>query len=313
MAPAKITFTPDISQLGQCDLVLESIVEKRPAKQALYAQLRPILADHAILATNTSTIPITRLAAGMAGAERFCGLHFCHPVQARPLVEIIGGQSTSAETIASTVAHIRSLGKLPLVVGDGPGFVVNRLLMTYLNEALTMVTSGVPIQAVDDAMLEYGMPYGPLELLDEIGLDTALQSGIVLDELIGQRTAGSELLLRLVKAGQHGTKSGDGFYRYSGRSLHTGLSSQRRAEKELNPLIEGVVAKFLGDCTRSGQALSKPTLFAELLLRPMVEQAMLVLAERKLASTEQIDLAVLFGLGFPLWRGGLLWPRGISQ
>ena len=201
-------------------------------------------------------------------AERFCGLHFCHPVQARPLVEIIGGQSTSAETIASTVAHIRSLGKLPLVVGDGPGFVVNQLLMTYLNEALTMVTSGVPIQAVDDAMLEYGMPYGPLELLDEIGLDTALQSGIVLDELIGQRTAGSELLLRLVKAGQHGTKSGDGFYRYSGRSLHTGLSSQRRAEKELNPLIEGVVAKFLGDCTRSGQALSKPTLFAELLLRP---------------------------------------------
>ena len=186
--PQPIAYTLDDADLGGCDLVLESIVEKRPAKQALYAQIKPRLADRAILATNTSTIPIARLAAGMADPSRFCGLHFCHPVRLRPLVEVIPGPATSPETVAAVVAHAISLGKLPLVVADGPGFVVNRLLLTYLNEALAMVIAGVPIQQIDAAMIEFGMPLGPLELLDEIGLDTALQSGIVLAEVFGERS-----------------------------------------------------------------------------------------------------------------------------
>ena len=117
-----IVYTLDDTDLGGCDLVLESIVEKRPDKQALYAHINPHLADPAILATNTSTIPVVRLAAGLADPGRFCGLHFCHPVRLRPLVEVIAGPATSPETVAAVVAHISSLGKLPLIVGTARGF-----------------------------------------------------------------------------------------------------------------------------------------------------------------------------------------------
>ena len=217
--PAELPMlTLDDADLSGCDLVLESIVEKRLAKQAVYAQIKPRLADGAILTTNTSTIPVARLAAGLADPGRFCGLHFCHPVRLRPLVEVIPGPATSAETLATVVAHVSSLGKLPLVVADGPGFIVNRLLMTYLNEALEMVTEGVPMEQIDAAMVEFGMPLGPLQLLDEIGLDTALQSGVVLAEIFGERSGGSELLVRLVKARQYGMKSGAGFYNYPTRT-----------------------------------------------------------------------------------------------
>ena len=212
-----IAYTQN-TDLSGCDLVLESIVEKRAAKQTVYSQLNPHLPHSAILATNTSTIPIARLAAGQADPGRFCGLHFCHPVWLRPLVEVIPGPATTPETVAAVVAHVCMLGKLPLVVADGPGFVVNRLLMAYLNEALAMVTAGVPIERIDAAMVQFGMPLGPLEILDEIGLDTALQSGVVLQEVYTERSPGSELLVRLVKREQFGMKAGAGFYTYPGKN-----------------------------------------------------------------------------------------------
>jgi 3-hydroxyacyl-CoA dehydrogenase len=208
------------------------------------------------------------------------------------LVEVIPGRATSPETVAAVVAHASSLGKLALVVADGPGFVVNRLLLTYLNEALALVTAGVPIQQIDAAMIEFGMPLGPLELLDEIGLDTALQSGVVLAEIFGQRSRGSELLVRLVKAEQYGRKAGMGFYRYP--------------EKSPNPSLEGIV----GDSRRSSMPEDKVpanrAAIAERLLLPMIDEAR-VLAVKQLALPWQIDLAMVFGIGFPLWRGGLLW------
>jgi 3-hydroxyacyl-CoA dehydrogenase len=288
-----IAYTLNDADLGGCDLVLESIVEKRPAKQAVYAQIRPHLADRAILATNTSTIPIARLSAGLADPARFCGLHFCHPVRLRPLVEVISGPATSPETLAAVLAHAISLGKLPLVVADGPGFIVNRLLLAYLDEALAMVTDGVPIPKIDAAMVEFGMPLGPLELLDEIGLDTAFQSGVVLAEIFGERSRGSELLVRMVKAQQYGMKAGAGFYTYP--------------EKIPNPTC-GEIAMALRPSGRSdGEGRADPVVIAERLLRPMSAEAARMLAEKKVASAWQIDLAVIFGLGFPFWRGGLLW------
>ena len=207
---------------------------------------------------------------------------------------MIPGPATSPETVAAIVAHANSLGKLPLVVADGPGFVVNRLLLTYLNEALELVTAGVPIQQIDAAMIEFGMPLGPLELLDEIGLDTALQSGIVLAEVFGERSRGSELLVGLVKAKQYGMKAGAGFYRYPGKTP--------------NPSVGEIV----GDCaelqsTPTGKESAGPAAIAERLLLPMIAEAARMLAEKKVASPWQIDLAMIFGLGFPLWRGGLLW------
>lgn len=294
-----IAYTLDDADLAGCDLVVESIVEKRPAKQTLFTRIKPHLAGSAILATNTSTIPIARLAAGLPAPGRFCGLHFCHPVRLRPLVEIIPGPATSPETVAAVVDHAMSLGKLPLVVADGPGFVVNRLLLSYLNEALTMIIEGVPIQQIDAAMIGFGMPLGPLELLDEIGLDTALQSGIVMAEVFGERSVASELLVRLVKAGQYGIKSGAGFYAYPGKTPNPSCGE----------IIERALADQFRPSSPADQSSVDPTAIAERLLRPLITEGGRMLAEKKVAASWQIDLAMIFGLGFPLWRGGLPWPE----
>lgn len=285
-----IHYTLSLADLASCDLVLESIVEKRPAKQALYHQLAPLLAKGARLATNTSTIPISRLAAGLAGPDRFCGMHFCHPVRLRPLVEIVPGSATAAETIATVAAHAASLGKIPLLVQDAAGFVVNRLLLAYLNSALDRLIEGVPPHAIDAAMRDFGMPMGPLEQLDEIGLDTALASGIVLSEVTERRSRGTEVLLSLVKARQLGLKTGAGIYCYPGKAV--------------NQSLEGFVAAC-GRCNRSGLS-DPPKPIALQMLEPMVAEAGRLIAEKK-AVPSQIDLATVFGLGFPSWRGGLLW------
>ena len=132
-----VRITRDPAEAARCDLVLESIVEALPAKQRLYLQLQEHLAGHAILASNTSTIPIKRLAESVADASRFCGMHFFHPVRYRPLVEIVRGPRTSDDTIAAAAAHVGRIGRMPIVVCDGPGFLVNRLLFPYLGEALS--------------------------------------------------------------------------------------------------------------------------------------------------------------------------------
>jgi len=297
--PQRIAYSLDAADLAGCDLVLESISEKRPAKQDLYAKIRPHLAGRTILATNTSTIPIARLAVGVAEPSRFCGLHFCHPVRLRPLVEVIPGPATNKETLATVVAHALSLGKLPLVVEDGPGFVVNRLLMTYLNAALEMAIAGVSIQGIDAAMLEFGMPLGPLQLLDEIGLDTALHSGIVLADVFAGRSAGSELLLKLVKSGQMGVKSGAGFYQYP--------------ERPPNPSCGHVVHALQRADALHEKPASKGVQIAEQLLLPMVAEAARMLREKRVAVGWQIDLAMIFGIGFPIWRGGPLWWASRSE
>jgi 3-hydroxyacyl-CoA dehydrogenase len=285
-----ITYTMDATDLKGCELVIESIAEKQSAKQALYATLRRHISPDAILATNTSTIPIARLTAGQPDAGRFCGLHFCHPVCQRPLVEVIPGPATSAESLSTLIAHANRIAKLPLIVEDGPGFIVNRLLLAYLNEALAVFLSGVAIDKIDSAMVGFGMPVGPITLLDEIGLDTALQSGIVLADVLGERARGSELLVRLVKNGLLGQKVEAGFYEYP--------------EKTPNRSA-GEIARSLG--RNDGFEIAQSTIVRRLML-PMIDEAGRLIAEKTATSTAQIDLAVIFGLGFPLWRGGLaMW------
>ena len=184
------------------------------------------------------------------------------------------------------------MGKLPLVVKDSPGFVVNRLLLTYLNAALTMVIEGVPVGGIDRAMVAFGMPLGPLELLDEIGLDTALQSGVVMSEIFRERSPGTELLVRLVKAKHLGIKSGTGFYQYP--------------QKIPSPSFGGVIKDSRGS---AGVEKTPPPsgIVVERLLTPMIAEAQRMLKEKTVHSAWQIDLAVVFGLGFPVERGGLLW------
>jgi 3-hydroxyacyl-CoA dehydrogenase len=283
-----IAFSVEQAALGGCDLVLETIAESRPAKQSLYAAIQPHVAAHAILATNTSAIPIARLSGGLADPSRFCGLHFCHPVSQRPLVEVIAGPATSLETASSVVAHAVALHKLPLVVADGPGFVVNRLLLTYLNAALEMVICGVNFERIDEAMVEFGMPLGPLAALDEIGLDTALQTGMVLAEVFAERSHGSELLLRMVKSGFLGMKSGLGFY------IHPGWKKNPHVREIASLVRNQVGTEEIDHCEISHR-----------LLRPMGAEVDRLIDDKKVAFPWQIDLATVFGLGFPFHRGGL--------
>jgi 3-hydroxyacyl-CoA dehydrogenase len=281
--------TVDPAEAAQCDLVLEAIVEALPMKQRLYAQLREHLGRRTIVASNTSTIPIARLAGGVLDASRFCGMHFLHPVRERPLVEVVRGKRTSRRTIATVVAHARRIGRMSIVVEDGPGFVVNRLLFPYLGEALELLREGVPAEAIESAAAEFGMAFGPLRLMDEIGLDTTLQAGWVLATAFPARVAPSPLLVSMIKAGRLGRKAGAGFFVYP------------------ETVVDAAVREMIA---RRVDAPREPTPCRSLALRlvlPMLLEATRILEEGKLREARAIDLAVLFGLGFPADKGGLLW------
>ena len=210
----------------------------------------------------------------------------------RPLVEIVRGPATSEATVAKAVAHVQALGRMPIVVQDGPGFVMNRILLAYLAAALGLLVEGVEIAQVEQAMRDFGMALGPLEMLDEIGLDTALRSGLTLAGIAGERHPGTEILVRLVKCGQLGCKTGAGFFRYPGKSI--------------NPSAFGLIAQ----CGQTARKEAWPRLrqwIIRRLLGPMVWEAVRLLAEGKVDDPRDIDLGVIFGLGFPTFRGGLLW------
>jgi len=328
----RVAASPD--GVARCDLVLESVTETVAAKRAVYAELEPLLADHAILATNTSTIPLSQLATGLRRPERYCGVHFFHPVAQRPLVEIVRGPETSAPTIASAVGFARAIEKMALVIDDGPGFVVNRLLLPYLTEAVELVTDGVAIERVEAVATAFGMAKGPLALLDEIGLDTVIAGGRVLWAAFPRRVAISPLLIAMYKAGRFGVKSGAGFFRYDAAST-TGMpratarqaAAQRAAVGSPNraaarmpgperdsgpapprdlPPIDPVALQKTAEWGRTPQTLGDDDILDRLLL-PMVLEATRLLEEGRVADPRDIDLGVLFGLGFPIARGGLLY------
>jgi len=286
----------EASAVGRCELVIESIVENAAAKHRLYAQLKGRLAEGAILGSNTSTIPIERLAADVEDPGRFCGYHFCHPVGQRPLVEIVRGAATSDQTIATMVAHAKATGRMPIVVGDGPGFVVNRLLLPYLGEGLELLLEGVPVAAIERAALDFGMAKGPLRMSDEIGLDTTLQGGWVLAAAFPERVAANPLLVAMIKAGRLGRKSGAGFFRYD----------RPAADPPPEGQIDPPVQRLIDQWARTPVSHSAE-LIADRLLLPVVLEATRILAEGEVRDPRDIDLAMIFGLGFPAWRGGLLF------
>ncbi|MBW3538925.1 MAG: 3-hydroxyacyl-CoA dehydrogenase family protein, partial [Planctomycetes bacterium] len=172
------TIRPDA--LRACDVIVESVVEDLAVKQPLLAEVEAQVPATALVASNTSSLPISQLASVLTRPERFLGLHFCHPVRQRPLVEVVPGALTTSETTARGVAYARALGKQPLVVGDRPGFLLNRLLTPYLNTAVELLSDGVDAYAIEAAARTFGFPMGPFTFLDEIGLDTALRVGMVM-------------------------------------------------------------------------------------------------------------------------------------
>jgi len=287
-----LAVTHRLEEIATADLVIEAIIEKEDAKKQLYAKLEPMMGEKAILASNTSTIPITRLAADLKRPDRFCGLHFFNPVRRMKLVEVIRGAKTSDETVATAVAFAKRIGKSPIVVGDGPGFLVNRLLFPYMNEAIELLLDGASIKEIDRAATAFGMPMGPLTLYDLVGLDTATYAGMVMYQAFPERVVAAPLVPAMVKLGRLGQKSGKGFFSYQ----------NKKGRAEDDPEVEKLIATY----RRGGTKLSREQMQSRLFL-PMLLEATRMLEEKIVRDVRDVDLGLIFGLGFPPFQGGLLY------
>jgi 3-hydroxyacyl-CoA dehydrogenase/enoyl-CoA hydratase/3-hydroxybutyryl-CoA epimerase/3-hydroxyacyl-CoA dehydrogenase/enoyl-CoA hydratase/3-hydroxybutyryl-CoA epimerase/enoyl-CoA isomerase len=280
------------AELAASDAVVEAIIENYDIKVGVLQRLESLLAPTAILASNTSSLPITRLAKSLQRPDRFCGMHFFNPVKRMKLVEVIRGEQTSDATIAQAVALGRQLGKMPIVVMDGPGFLVNRLLSPYLNESLELIHDGQSPRAIDAAATDFGMPLGPLALYDLVGLDTAFYAGRTMYEAFPDRVRASPILPALSKWGRLGRKNGQGFFQYR--------------EGVAEPIDDPAAEALLKNYVRNEVPLT-PEQMQDRLLLSMLLEACRVLEEGRVRDPRDIDLGVIFGLGFPAFRGGILF------
>jgi len=285
---AKLTTTTDWSGFHHVDLVVEAVLEKLELKKQVLREFEEIARDGAIFATNTSTIPISRIAEEAKHPDRVVGMHFFSPVDKMPLLEIIAGERTSAETLATAVAFGRKLGKTVVVCKDGPGFIVNRILGPYMNEAGFLLEEGYSIAAVDKALVKFGMPLGPLNLLDEVGIDVAQKAGQVLAEAFGDRAKASKLVDLLVGDGRFGKKNGRGVYLW--------VNGKKAGP---DPAVYGLLGT-------SGSVDGNGDEIARRLVAGMVNEAAMILDEGIASCAADIDLAMIMGTGFPPFRGGLL-------
>lgn len=281
----------DWAGFATVDLVVEAVVERMEVKRSVLAELEGVTTAECVLTSNTSTLSIDGMAEALARRDRFCGMHFFNPVHKMPLVEIIRGRRTADRTVSTVYALAVELGKVPVVVKDGPGFLVNRVLGPYLNEACYLLAEGASIEAIDDAALEFGMPMGPIRLIDEIGIDVAGHAGAVLHEAFGERMAPAPPLQKLGETGRLGRKGGSGFYRY---------------EKDRDAGPDPTIYSLLAPSVPSER---KPTDRKEIrarLVLSMMNEAALVLEDGIVDRAAAVDLAMIMGTGFPPFRGGLL-------
>ncbi len=264
--------------VAQADVVIEAIFENLEAKRALYAAVEPKLKSGAILATNTSSLPLEELAAQLADPSRMVGLHFFNPVAQMPLIEIVQGRSSGPASIAAALAFARRIDKLPLPCRSAPGFLVNRVLFPYLHEALYAAGEGVPLAFIDRAAVDFGMPMGPIELADVVGLDVVLHVGEIITRELGREAPPFVQTLRdLVAKGQLGRKSGHGFYSW-------------QDGKPQKPAASG----------------APPADLTDRLLLPLVNECVACLREQVVSEADFIDAGVIFGTGFAPFRGGPL-------
>jgi 3-hydroxyacyl-CoA dehydrogenase/enoyl-CoA hydratase/3-hydroxybutyryl-CoA epimerase len=289
----RISGTVGYAGFGRLDAVVEAIVEDAEIKRLVLAEVEREVGEGTVLATNTSSLRVDHLATALARPEAFGGLHFFNPVEKMPLVEVVRGARTSEDALATLHRLALDLGKTPVVVRDGPGFWVNRLLMPYLNEAVHLYAEGVSTAALDGALEDFGLPMGPLALLDEIGLDIAAKVGKVMADAFPDRMRPHAILHRLQVTERLGRKSGAGFYRYEGGE-RKGPDEKLRGELGLAPAGEAETPVYDDDYLVSR------------CLYPMVNEAARALSEGIVASPGEGDLALVLGIGWPPFRGGLL-------
>ncbi len=283
-----------LSAISESDIVVESVTERTDLKQRVLADIEAVVSSSTVICTNTSTNPIATLAAALSSPARFCGMHFFNPVRRMSLVEVIRGPDTSDSTVAAVVLHAKRLKKVPVVVQDSPGFLVNRVLTPYLHEAVELLREGVDLESIDRVSRRFGMPLGPLELYDMVGLDTAFYAGLVMANAIGDRIDASPVIPALVKAGWLGRKTGCGFYRYKSTGHDAKIAS---VNEELGTVIEPY---------RLPERQITDDEICDRLFLPMLLESLLVLDEGIVRDGCDIDLAVIHALGFPAFRGGVL-------
>lgn len=292
---ARIFPSLELAGLKRADFAIEAVVEDLDVKRRVFGELEVRMRPEAVLATNTSSLSVDELAAGLQHPQRFVGLHFFNPVHRMPLVEVVRGTKTSDAAVAAAVALARRLGKTPIVVSDAPGFVVNRVLMPYLREALHLLEDGFAARDVDAAMRAFGMPMGPFEVLDEVGLDVAAKAAAILGRAFPERMGPAPQLEKLAAAGRLGRKSGAGFYRHR-RAPALRAGTRRTPDPEAIRLL-GLARK------RKPPSLGA---LAERMTLAMVNEAAHCLADGVVADAGMLDLALVYGAGFPPFRGGPL-------
>ena len=295
-----ITPTLAYEDLVGAELVVEAVVENENVKKSVLAELESVVADDVIIATNTSTISVDSLATALKKPERFCGMHFFNPVPLMPLVEVIRGQETSKETIASTVAYAKALGKTPIVVNNCPGFLVNRILFPYFGAFSTLVHEGADFRQIDRVMEEFGWPMGPAYLLDVVGIDTAVHAQAVMASGFARMELGFESAIdKLYAQGDLGQKSGRGFYEYV-------VDENGRASKQPNPEIDALIAGVSAERRSFSDSEIRDRLMLALCL-----ETVRCLEDGIVETAIEADMGLVLGLGFPKFRGGAL--RFIDQ
>lgn len=283
-----ITAQLDYSGFQKVDLVIEAVVENMDIKKKVFAETEKNVHRECLLTSNTSSLSVEEMSKALEFPGRFAGLHFFNPVHLMPLVEIIVHSKVEPETVEALYKWVLKTKKTPVVVKDGPGFLVNRILMPYLNEAGYLLEEGVSVKDLDQAALNFGMPMGPCRLLDEVGIDVAVKVAKVMYDGLGERAHPSKFSSKLAEKNFLGKKNSKGFYLYDEKGKVSGPNT------EVEELLPSVKKK-----------MSETDLQLRLFL-PMINEAAAILKDGIVKTAGEVDLGLIFGIGFPPFRGGLL-------
>ena len=305
---ARIVASTQPAILRDVQIVIEAASEKLEIKKKIFADLAAKTSETAILATNTSALPIDELATSTGSPRRVVGLHFFNPVSRMKLIEVVIGRQTSDEIRDRALAFARQIGKLPVVVRDSPGFLVNRVLFPYLLDAAELFQSGVSAEEIDRALLDWGMPMGPLRLIDEIGVDITVDIAATLEKAFGAGARAPEILRKMYDAKILGRKSGAGFYKYEGKSQTPNDALQKwRGHSERSAVEDpGGATSEVAERGPSTPLRSAQDDIADRLTFLMVNEAARCLEEKVVATPEDADYGMVLGTGFPAFRGGPL-------
>jgi len=292
----KIRPTLAFGDFKGVDIVVEAVVENEKVKKSVLAEVESQVKEDAILASNTSTISITRLAEGLKRPENFCGMHFFNPVHKMPLVEVIRGAKSSERAVATTVSYALAMGKTPIVVNDCPGFLVNRVLFPYFAGFMMLVNEGVDFQKIDKVMEKFGWPMGPAYLLDVVGIDTGHHANAVMAAGFPDRMASAEktALATMFEAGRYGQKNNKGFYAYV-------PDKKGVPKKTVDPDVPAIL-KPLVKADNSASITDQDII--DRMMLPLLIECSRCLEDGIVNTPVEVDIALIYGLGFPPFRGG---------